>query len=319
MNSFNKLINFIQSEFDNEFKKMAIPKEPKYLYEPIKYSISSKGKRFRPVIVHLSGRLFNADPNELIKISLAVELLHNFTLIHDDIMDDDDTRRGRLSVHKKYSTSSAILAGDGIFSLCQLILCGLNNNVSQVLAVFNKTALEICEGQGFDKQFELNEDIEQGLYIDMIEKKTGSLLGACASIPAILTGQNSKMINSLDTMGRYIGKAFQIQDDLLEIFGGENIVGKSLGSDLKQKKKTLIFILANNVDGEKWSNILDNYDGSSLEDVRTFLIENNIKYLVENIMEDYFSLANKELLSINIGPEINEFEKFIGLIKNRNY
>ena len=319
MESFKKLISFIQSEFDAEFKNISFPKEPKYLYEPIKYSILSKGKRFRPVMSHLSGRLFNADPNELIKISIAVELLHNFTLIHDDIMDGDDTRRGRLSVHKRYSISSAILAGDGIFSLCQLILCGLNNNVSKVLTLFNKTALEICEGQGFDKQFELIENIEQDLYINMIEKKTGSLLGACASIPAVLTNQNSKTIHSLDNMGRYIGKAFQIQDDLLEIFGGEDIVGKSLGSDLKKKKKTLIFILANNINKRKWSSIVDDYDGNSLKDVRTFLIENNIKHLVENLMGDYFSLANKELLSLDIDLEKDELQKFIELIKNRNY
>ena len=319
MNSFKKLISFIQSEFDAEFKNISFPKEPEYLYEPIKYSILSKGKRFRPVMAHLSGRLFNADPNELIKVSIAVELLHNFTLIHDDIMDGDDTRRGRLSVYKKYNISSAILAGDGIFSLCQLILCGLNNNVSKVLTLFNKTALEICEGQGFDKQFELIENIEQDLYINMIEKKTGSLLGACASIPAVLTNQNSKTIHSLDNMGRYIGKAFQIQDDLLEIFGGEDIVGKSLGSDLKKKKKTLIFILANNINKRKWSSIVDDYDGNSLKDVRTFLIENNIKHLVENLMGDYFSLANKELLSLDIDLEKDELQKFIELIKNRNY
>ena len=154
MSELVNLIDFIRREFNKSLSTFSIPKDPKYLYDPIKYSLKSKGKRFRPIIVHLSGRSFKCDPDDLMKVSLSLELLHNFTLVHDDIMDSDDTRRNMPTVHKKYDVPSAILAGDGIFTISQLILGSIQNNSNHLLQKYNQMVLEICEGQALDKQFE---------------------------------------------------------------------------------------------------------------------------------------------------------------------
>jgi geranylgeranyl diphosphate synthase type II len=143
MSELVNLIDFIRKEFNKSLSTFSIPKDPKYLYDPIKYSLKSKGKRFRPIIVHLSGRNYNCDPDDLMKVSLGLELLHNFTLVHDDIMDSDDTRRNMPTVHKKYVHPSAILAGDGIFTISQLILGTIQDNSNHLLQKYNEMHKDI--------------------------------------------------------------------------------------------------------------------------------------------------------------------------------
>ena len=152
-NSFLSHIEFLRTEIDKALQKLPIDESPEYLYRPIKYIVKGKGKRLRPILVHLSGHIHNADPSELMKGSLAIELLHNFSLVHDDIMDGDDTRHSQPSVHKKWDESTAILSGDALFALSQLLLTDLDTTVHQR---FNEVALTVCEGQGFDKEFENN-------------------------------------------------------------------------------------------------------------------------------------------------------------------
>ena len=185
MSEFNEIIEFIRSEVNKGLKNIPIPKTPRYLYDPIRYSIRSKGKRFRPILTHLSGRANNVDPDVLMNISLAVELLHNFTLVHDDIMDNDTLRHGKDTIHKKWDSSTAILAGDGIYTLAQIILNQLPYNVTHLSKYFNNTTLDICEGQALDKEFENDQSITEGMYLNMIDKKTGSLLSASAALPMI--------------------------------------------------------------------------------------------------------------------------------------
>ncbi|MEO2186410.1 MAG: polyprenyl synthetase family protein, partial [bacterium] len=227
MSTFNELITFIRKEVNRDLKRLPIPKRPVYLYEPIRFALSGNGKRFRPILVHLAGRANNADPDSLMKIALAVELLHNFTLVHDDIMDNDNMRHGQAAVHSKWDESTAILAGDGINAIAQILLSGIPDRSNAICRFFNQATLEVCEGQALDKEFENDLSITEDQYLEMIEKKTGSLLGACAALSATLVGADQEVINYFDQFGRALGNGFQIHDDLLEIYGNPNEMGKS--------------------------------------------------------------------------------------------
>ena len=317
MSEISQLIQFIKKEFNQSLDSFPLPNHPKYLYGPIRYALEGKGKRFRPILVHLSGRAFKTDPDDIMKISLAVELLHSFTLIHDDIMDSDDLRRNRPTLHKKYDISSAILAGDGIFTISQLVLNSMGDNPGIFLQLYNKTVLEICEGQALDKYFENKEDISLNQYIEMVEKKTGALLGACCYLPATLSGKPNNIIDELKYIGKQLGIAFQIQDDLFEIFGNEIDIGKSLGSDIFSNKKTSIAVEAKNSFQNEWDTIIEQYDGKSLVYIRNFLSENKIKDKVESLADDYFKSAYNSLSSLGLDKK-SELYRFFKIIQGRH-
>ena len=318
MSELINLIDFIRKEFNKSLNTFSIPKDPKYLYDPIRYSLKSKGKRFRPIIVHLSGRNFKCDPDDLMKVSLGLELLHNFTLVHDDIMDSDDTRRNMPTVHKKYDVPSAILAGDGIFTISQLILGTIQNNSNHLLQKYNEMVLEICEGQALDKQFEGEDKLNLDDYIEMVKKKTGALLGACLSLPAIISNENSEKVNELYDAGKSLGVGFQIHDDIFEIFGEESVIGKSLGSDISSNKNTAIAIVAKERNKVDWSNLTNQFDGKDLYKIRKFLEENNVKTKVEKIADNYFLSAFNSLKNLEI-DEKNELYGFFKMIQERSY
>lgn len=318
MSELINLIDFIRKEFNKSLNTFSIPKDPKYLYDPIKYSLKSKGKRFRPIIVHLSGRNFKCDPDDLMKVSLGLELLHNFTLVHDDIMDSDDTRRNMPTVHKKYDIPSAILAGDGIFTISQLILGTIQNNSNHLLQKYNEMVLEICEGQALDKQFEGEDKLNLDDYIEMVKKKTGALLGACLSLPAIISNENSEKVNELYDAGKSLGVGFQIHDDIFEIFGEESVIGKSLGSDISSNKNTAIAIVAKERNKVDWSNLTNQFDGKDLYKIRKFLEENNVKTKVKKIADSYFLSAFNSLKNLEI-DEKNELYGFFKMIQERSY
>ncbi len=315
MSELNALTNFIKKDFNKSLKSFPFPREPKYLYEPIKYALNVSGKRIRPILLHLYGKELNADPNDLMKLSLSIELLHCFTLVHDDIMDSDNLRRGVSTVHKEFDISSAILAGDGIFTIGQLVLTELNN--PNIYKLFNHTVLDICEGQGFDKQFEELDNITMEDYINMVEKKTGALIGACLSLPAALAGKTDKEINKVKSIGHKIGIAFQIQDDLLEIFSEEKNMRKSLGSDILYNKKTAIAIEANKNFHNEWNDLINKFDGKSIENIRSFLIKNKIKDKIDKLVEKYFYLAFKEMEKTGLKQNCSLY-KFIKKIQGRH-
>ena len=318
MSELINLIDFIRKEFNKSLNTFSIPNDPKYLYDPIKYSLKSKGKRFRPIIVHLSGRNFKCDPDDLMKVSLGLELLHNFTLVHDDIMDSDDTRRNMPTIHKKYDIPSAILAGDGIFTISQLILGTIQNNSNHLLQKYNEMVLEICEGQALDKQFEGEDKLNLDDYIEMVKKKTGALLGACLSLPAIISNENSEKVNELYDAGKSLGVGFQIHDDIFEIFGEESVIGKSLGSDISSNKNTAIAIVAKERNKVDWSNLTNQFDGKDLYKIRKFLEENNVKTKVKKIADSYFLSAFNSLKNLEI-DEKNELYGFFKMIQERSY
>lgn len=318
MEDISGLIEFIRKEFNKSLNSFSFPKTPSYLYRPIEYSLKGKGKRFRPIIVHLTGRHFKSDPDDIMKISMAIELLHCFTLIHDDIMDSDDKRRNMPTLHKKYDVPSAILAGDGIFTITQLILLSVDQNSKLLFQKYNEMVLEICEGQAMDKQYEVEDELDIDDYIEMVKKKTGALLGSCLSLPAIIENENKSNVELLYNIGKNLGVAFQIQDDLFEIFGDEKVMGKSLGSDIASNKKTPLAILAKNEDKMRWEKLVDEYDGKNLDNIRKFLNESGVKNKVDKIAFDYFSNAYDSLSKFGIGNN-SELYSFFKFIQERHY
>ena len=318
MEDISGLIEFIRKEFNKSLSSFSFPKTPTYLYRPIEYSLKGQGKRYRPIIVHLSGRHFKSDPDDIMKISMAIELLHCFTLIHDDIMDSDDKRRDMPTLHKKYDVPSAILAGDGIFTITQLILLSVDQNSKLLFQKYNEMVLEICEGQAMDKQYEIEDELDVDDYIEMVKKKTGALLGSCLSLPAIIENENKGNLELLQNIGKTLGVAFQIQDDLFEIFGDEKVMGKSLGSDIASNKKTPLAILAKNEDRMRWEKLVDDYDGKNLDNIRKFLEESGVKNKVDKIAFDYFSNAYDSLSKFGIGNN-SELYSFFKFIQERHY
>ena len=319
MSTFNELITFIRKEVNRDLKRLPIPKRPVYLYEPIRFVLSGNGKRFRPILVHLAGRANNADPESLMKIALAVELLHNFTLVHDDIMDNDDMRHGQAAIHSKWDESTAILAGDGINAIAQILLSGIPDRSNAICRFFNQATLEVCEGQALDKEFENDLSITEDQYLEMIEKKTGSLLGACAALSATLVGADQEVINYFDQFGRALGNGFQIHDDLLEIYGNPNEMGKSLGSDIAEGKQTMMVIKARNLFGKEWGDIIGDPDRIDFMDkIRSFFTENGIENETKGLAQTYFDLARNSLEKID-GINCSELFDFVNLVETRSY
>ena len=319
MSTFNELIIFIRKEVNRDLKRLPIPKRPVYLYEPIRFALSGNGKRFRPILVHLAGRANNADPESLMKIALAIELLHNFTLVHDDIMDNDNMRHGQAAVHSKWDESTAILAGDGINAIAQILLSGIPDRSNAICRFFNQATLEVCEGQALDKEFENDLSITEDQYLEMVEKKTGSLLGACAALSATLVGAEQEVINYFDQFGRALGNGFQIHDDLLEIYGNPNEMGKSLGSDIAEGKQTMMVIKARNLFGKEWGEIIGDLDRIDFMDkIRSFFTENGIENETKGLAQTYFDLARNSLEKID-GINCSELFDFVNLVETRSY
>lgn len=317
MKKFDDLINFIRAEVNKSIKKIPIPEKPQYLYNPIRYSLKGNGKRFRPILIHLVGRANKIDPDIIMNFSISVELLHNFTLIHDDIMDKDTMRHGKKTIHEKWDKSSAILAGDGIYALSQIILSSIKN--SELSIYFNKATLEICEGQALDKEFENNNDITESEYLNMIDKKTGALLSLSSILCPIYSGMDEDIISLYNQYGRNLGKGFQIQDDLLEIISDQKRMGKSLGSDLLEGKQTIMVIKARKKDPEGWKQLINSSNSLNIIDnARIFFNDNGIIDFTKFMARSYFNSARENLNQID-NIKIDELLKFTNLIEKRTF
>jgi geranylgeranyl diphosphate synthase type II len=220
-------------------------RKPASLYEPGSYILNSGGKRLRPLLVLLSAKAVGGNFGDAYNAAAAVEMLHNFTLVHDDIMDNADKRRGRLTLHKKYDHNTAILAGDSLLSIAyEYLLKDCNGNASEVISSFTHGLIEVCEGQSLDTDFELRKNVSLSEYIVMIKKKTAAMAEMCCKIGALLGGGTNSQVNALSNYGLNLGIAFQIQDDLLDISADEKKFGKTIGGDLVEGKKTFLFLEA---------------------------------------------------------------------------
>jgi geranylgeranyl diphosphate synthase type II len=231
----------INTRLESAFSK----REPRSLYEPSSYIISGTGKRLRPLLVLLTAKSVGGKFDAAYNAAVAVEMLHNFTLVHDDIMDNADKRRGRLTLHKKYNESTAILVGDSLLSVAyEYLLKDCDTNSKDILCAFTKGLVEVCEGQGLDTEFEHRRSVSLDEYLFMIKMKTASMIKMCCKIGSTLGGGTKEEIKGITNYGLNLGIAFQIQDDLLDITADEEKFGKRIGGDLLEGKKTYLFIKA---------------------------------------------------------------------------
>lgn len=226
-------------------RNLKYPSSPANLYEPVSYMLSLGGKRIRPVLVMMADDMFGGTGEHAIHAAVAVEMFHNFTLVHDDIMDKAPLRRGQATVHEKWNQTVAILSGDLMMVKATELLCNSESDrLKELLTVFNKAATEVCEGQQIDMDFESRDDVSVEEYLQMITLKTAVLLGASLELGALVAGASKEDAAHLYAFGKNIGIAFQIQDDMLDSFGDGDQVGKKIGGDIAANKKTLLLIEA---------------------------------------------------------------------------
>lgn len=261
-----KTFDEIQDIISFELEQINWSKEPRGLYEPIAYVLSMGGKRIRPALTLMACNLFQEDVLPAVNTALGLEVFHNFTLLHDDIMDQADVRRGRPTVHKKWNDNTAILSGDVMqIASYQLIAKTPMAYLKSVLDLFSQTAAEICEGQQYDVDFEIRDEVKTEEYLEMIRLKTAVLLGCALKCGAWIGGAGEEDAQNLYDFGINIGLAFQLKDDLLDVYGDESTFGKKIGGDILCNKKTYLLIhalkLATGETNKKlndWLNISDN-------------------------------------------------------------
>lgn len=230
---------------DTRLAEVIVRDRPRTLYEPAAYILSGSGKRIRPVLLMVCCEAAGGRAKDALHAGVAVEILHNFTLVHDDIMDNADQRRGRPTVHKKWDQNVAILMGDALMGLAyQELLLSSSEDMGTIVRVFTEGLVEVCEGQALDKEFEALPSVSRDAYDEMIEKKTGRLVEMCAELGARLTGAPAEIRTALVTYASHIGAAFQVQDDLLDVIADEHSFGKSIGGDILEGKKTYLLVRA---------------------------------------------------------------------------
>lgn len=297
---FEKIYEKERIKVESKISKLFLENSPDSLYVPCAYIMQSGGKRLRPLLVLLSSMaVSNKKPYNA---AIAVELLHNFTLVHDDIMDNADKRRGRDTVHVKYDLSTAILTGDNLIAVAyNTLLKDCRNNDKAVLSTFTKGIIEVCEGQSLDKEFETKKEVTIEEYLLMIRKKTAALLEICCSIGAKIGGGSSKQIKALEAYGMNLGLAFQLQDDLLDITAQEDEFGKVVGGDLVEGKKTYLFLKAlekaKGNDKKKLTQVISNkgVEKSFINDYKQLYFKLGVIEETEKEIERYTEIALSEI------------------------
>lgn len=245
MNTINERVAAHQKQIEKAIQSLALPGQPSRLYEPIRYFMSLGGKRMRPVMCMLAYEMYRDDVEQALPAALALELFHNFTLLHDDIMDLAPVRRGQATVHIKWNNDVAILSGDALYVLAYQQLQAVKPEVlPQVMRVFNRVALEVCEGQQYDMDFQLRDTVSLEEYLHMIRLKTSVLLGGSLEIGVLLAGGSAREAHLAYTFGEKVGLAFQIHDDLLDAYGNPESFGKRPGGDILVNKHTFLRMAA---------------------------------------------------------------------------
>lgn len=326
LTDFNSKIDLYRKEVNLLLEEAVEKNRPTTLYEPMRYILKAGGKRLRPVLLLLACDAVGGNYQEALYAATAVELLHNFTLIHDDVMDNDDTRRGQPTVHRKWDKNVAILAGDGLVALSYEYLLKTNHiKIDHVGSRFSTTLREVCEGQAYDKEFEVESDVNADDYLRMIKKKTAALLSLCGELGGIIAGATETTVDRLKSFGHNLGMAFQIQDDLFDVLSDEKRLGKTWGSDIRQKKKTLLLIVARNfastgdrgtIDEILSKPAIESHDINAIKDIfhRSGTIARS-----EEMLEEHFSRARDELQGIENVIGQKSLEEFLDTIIMRTY
>ena len=321
----NKRITELKRMIDEELETLFQEREPQNLYQPMSHLLLAGGKRIRPLLLILSCQAVGGKTDDCFKAAIAIELLHTFTLIHDDMMDHDDTRRGFPTVHKKWDEAIAILAGDGLVMLAfQTLLDTRHPRLLEVVQHVTDGLRILCEGQAMDKAFEKSDHISLDLYEEMIERKTAHLIEVSCEIGAILGHGQLEEISALKHFARSMGLGFQIQDDFLDLFSEEKITGKPLGSDLIEKKKTFLTISFLN---EACKRDVDQFhriwakEKLTLADIRIVSDLFRKAGVFENVktkIDTYFLDSLKHLHTIRPGLARDDLEEMLFFIQKRN-
>ena len=308
--------------FESGLKNYLDKKSPENLYEPIQYILNIGGKRIRPLLVLMSADLFGHKYKEAVRAALAIEIFHNFTLVHDDIMDSAELRRGSVTVHNKWNINTGIISGDVMLIKAYQALEEYENPLfSKLIKLLNKTALEVCEGQQYDIDFEEKVDVNQNNYLEMIRLKTAALIGCALKMGALIADASQDDLEAIYEFGELLGIAFQIQDDYLDVYGDSISFGKKIGGDIIENKKTILFhyAMSNGSINEKkellkWydkrkGNALDN---EKIDAVKSIFDKTNAGEACMKLVNDYTIKAFKILSNLEISPEAKNIFKNFG-------
>lgn len=307
MHSFHDTLQKIETGIT----QLRFNQQPRTLYDPIQYILEMGGKRIRPTLTLLACNLFSENVEQAIRPALGIEIFHNFTLLHDDLMDQADKRRNKPTVHKVWDANTAILSGDAMMIYAyQLVSETPIPYLKQVIDLFSKTAMEICEGQQFDMEFESKTDVSEDEYIEMIRLKTAVLLACSLKTGAIIGGASEQDASALYEFGIHIGLAFQLQDDLLDVYGNPETFGKNIGGDILSNKKT--FLLANALKRAnpeqsdeliKWIEKSDFIAAEKILAITTIYNEIGIRKLTEKKIQSFYTIGMKALDSLTGNPQ----------------
>ena len=316
----------LQEIISEKINSLNFNKEPKGLYEPIRYTLDSGGKRIRPALVLAACNLFSENIEDAFPVALAFEIFHNFTLLHDDIMDNSTIRRNKETVHKKWNSNTAILSGDAMMIEAYKLLSDLPAELlKKILKLFNQTALEVCEGQQYDMEFENRENVSEAEYLAMIKLKTSVLIAAALKAGALCGGASDTDADLLYEFGLNIGLAFQIQDDLLDTYGDTSVFGKKTGNDIITGKKTFLLIKASEKADNDLSNKLSRLiseknikEPEKIELVTQIYNKLNIKDLTELTIKDFYQKGINFLNTLTVENNKKDvLSAFADLIMNR--
>ena len=295
-------------DINHEIAKLNWEREPKGLYAPIAYTIAAGGKRVRPQLAMIACGIFGGNEQEVAPAAMALEVFHNFTLLHDDVMDKAEVRRGRPTVHIQWNENTAILSGDQMMIEAYKLLAEVpESKLHKVLRLFNEMATEICEGQQYDVDFESQEHVTIEEYLKMIRLKTSVLLATALQIGSYLAGANEAQQEALYQFGINVGLAFQIQDDILDVWGDPKTFGKAVGGDISCNKKTYVYLTAQQLADAELAEELHQWYGSVLDDntdkiaaVKGLFEQLNVRAACEAVVEDY---TQKALLILDTLPQ----------------
>lgn len=320
-------IDQLREHFLTHLSQSKIKGNPPNLYDPVNYLMGLGGKRMRPILLLMAYELFDDDISRAMDAALAIEMFHNFTLAHDDIMDEADVRRGQPSMHAKYGVNAAILSGDIMMIKSYELLKKETRDADWglVFDIFNKAAVQICEGQQMDIDFERRRDVDVDEYITMIKFKTAVLLGAAMHIGATLGGGSKKNSKALYNFAIDLGIAFQINDDILDTFGDPSKVGKKIGGDIIQNKKTLLWITCQSLLSEEDEALfqsliaLTNEDNDKkVEGMKTLYKKYKVQDAASNLMKRYYKSALSHLDTMSVEePKLDYLKKFATQLMNR--
>ncbi|PQB05209.1 polyprenyl synthetase family protein [Aureitalea marina] len=320
-------LNTYRTQLETYLDKQVEKEEPQQLYDPIRYILSLGGKRLRPTLTLMAAEIFGSKSQKAIPAALAVELFHNFSLIHDDIMDEAPLRRGKETVHQKWDLNTGILSGDAMLILAYQLFEQYEPALFRDLAVlFSQTAIEVCEGQQYDMDFETRDDVSIPEYLRMIEFKTAVLVGASLKMGALVAGATEESANSIYHFGRLLGLAFQLQDDYLDAFGDPEKFGKQVGGDIISNKKTYLYLkaleLSAPADGESLRQLYSVQPADPSEKVDTVMdlfVQSGADKAIQKAVEYFTIKANEELDNIDLSDQAKQQFRDFGLwLMNRS-